>query len=123
MKVHIVIIPYVKLISGSLAACLLAPLSPLRLPSDISETLGRYKISESDLTSNMPCIFDNFAEMAYKEVEQPDGMQIPNDWGNLVESLPLLSEDYHYHLFGLRERTLIMILISVSRVLLCLLTT
>ena len=53
---------------------------------------------------------------------QPDGLQVPAQWMELIEALPLLSDRYFYHLFQLHERCLEMILCSVARVLLAILT-
>ena len=72
------------------------PLSPLNFSSDISEALGQHNISGSDMAANLPSDFNDFAERAYKAVEQPDVMQIPNNWGSLIGGLPLLSDDYYY---------------------------
>ena len=87
------------------------------MSGDISEAPGYY------MAANLPSVFADFAERAFRAIEQPDGMQVPTDWGKLIEGLPIMSDDYFYHLFSLRGRCLNMILSSVSRVWLCLLTT
>ena len=74
------------------------------------------------MTARLPRIFDVFARQAFKAAEQPDGLQVPAQWGALIGALPVLSDRFHFHLFGQRERCLEMILSSVARVMLCLLT-
>ena len=72
----------------------------------------------------LPQIFNVFALHAFQATEQPDGLQVPAQWMELIEALPLLSvsDRHHYHLFQLHERCLEMILCSVARVLLAILT-
>ena len=59
---------------------------------------------------------------AFQATQQPDGLQVLAQWMELIEALSLLSDRYHHHLFQLHERCLKMILCSVSRVLLAILT-
>ena len=73
-----------------------------------------------------PCflqqIFNLFALQALKATEEPDGLQVPEQWVVMIEALPLLSDRYYFHLFQLHERCLEMILCSVARVLLAIFT-
>ena len=62
------------------------------------------------------------ALQAHKATEEPDGLQIPEQWIVMIEALPLLSESYYFHLFQLHKRCLEMILCSVARVLLAIFT-
>ena len=63
-----------------------------------------------------------FALQAFQATKQPDGLQVPEQWMILIEALPLLSDRYYFHLLQLHERCLEMILCSVARVLLAILT-
>ena len=89
-------------------------------PSDPSEL--NQDISGTAMTAKLPRIFDTFAHRAFKAGEQPDGLQVSAQWVTLIGGLPMLSDRFHFHLFGQRERCLEMILSSVARVVLCLLT-
>ena len=70
----------------------------------------------------LPQIFHLFALQAHRATEEQDGLQIPEQWILLIEALPLISENYYHHLFQSHERCLEMILSSISRVLLAILT-
>ena len=66
----------------------------------------------------LPQIFNLLALQAFKATEEPDGLQVPEQWVVMIEALPLLSDRYYFHLFQLHERCLEMTLCSVARVLL-----
>ena len=74
------------------------------------------------MTGNLPRIFDVFALRAFQASQQPDGLQVPVQWVDLIGGLPMLSARFYYHLFGRNERCLEIILCSVARVLLAVLT-
>ena len=63
-----------------------------------------------------------FALQAFQATQQPDGLQVSAQWVELIEALPMLSDRFHHHLFQRNERCLEMILFSVARVLLAILT-
>ena len=74
------------------------------------------------MTGNLPRILDVFAHRAFQASQQPDGLQVPAQWVDLIGGLPMLSDRFYYHLFGQHERCLEIILCSVARVLLAVLT-
>ena len=74
------------------------------------------------MASHLPRIFDVFALQAFQATQQPDGLQVSAQWVDLIEALPMLSDRFHHHLFQQHERCLEMILCSVARLLLAILT-
>ena len=67
-------------------------------------------------------ILDTFAHRAFKAGEQPDGLQVPAQWVDLIGGIPNLSNTFHHPLFGQHERGLEFILSSVARIVLAVLT-
>ena len=74
------------------------------------------------MAAKWPRIFDTFAHRAFKAGEQPDGLQVPGQWVDLIGGIPNLSNTFYHHLFGQHERCLEYILSSVARVVLAILT-
>ena len=62
------------------------------------------------------------SDRVFLATQLPDGLQIPNDWLNLIHGMPLLSDDYYYHLFSQQERCIEFILCSISRMVMALIT-
>ena len=87
-----------------------------------SESFNTFQLTGQKMNNFLPENFNVFALHAFQATQQPDGLQVPAQWIELIEALPLLSDRYHYHLFQLHERCLEMILCSVARVLLAILT-
>ena len=74
------------------------------------------------MSAKLPRIFDVFAQRAFEAGQYPNGLQVPAQWVDLIGGLPMLSDRFHFHLFGQHERCLEIILCSVARVLSAVLT-
>ena len=79
-------------------------------------------VSCTIMAAKWPRIFDTFAHRAFKASEQPDGLQVPGQWVDLIGGIPNLSNTFYQYLFGQHERCLDYILSSVARVVLAILT-
>ena len=60
-------------------------------------------VSGAVMAGKWPRIFDTFAHRAFKAGEQPDGLQVPAQWVDLIGGIPNLSDMFHHHLFGQHE--------------------
>ena len=70
-----------------------APVSSTINDSDI------FSLTGSKMRNFLPQIFHLFTLQAHRATEDPDGLQIPEQWVVMIEALPLLSERYYFHLF------------------------
>ena len=61
-------------------------------------------------------------EAALVSTLAPEGQQFSDAWAKIIESLPMLSETYYFHLFEQRECSLTTIIGSVCCLLLRLFT-
>ena len=86
------------------------------------EPFNTLQLTGPMMASHLPRIFDVFALQAFQATQQPDGLQVSAQWVDLIEALPMLSDRFHHHLFQQHERCLEMILCSVARLLLAILT-
>ena len=86
-------------------------------PGDLNQ-----QITGAAMTAKLPRLFDVFAQRAFKAGQQPDGLQVPAQWVDLIGGLPMLSDRFHFNLFGQHERCLEIILSSMARVVLAVLT-
>ena len=86
-------------------------------PSDLNQ-----QITGAAMSAKLPRIFDVFAQRVFEAGQQSDGLQAPAQWMDLIGGLPMLSDRFHFHLFGQHERCLEIILSSVARVVLAVLT-
>ena len=71
------------------------PNPPASLFFDVIDISGADKMSD-----RWPRVFNALSDRAFVATQQPDGLQIPSDWLNLIHGMPLLSDNYYYHLFS-----------------------
>ena len=74
------------------------------------------------MADRWPRVFNALSDRAFLASQQPDGLQIPRDWLELIHGMPNLSDDFYYHLFSQQERCLEFILCSIARVVMTLIT-
>ena len=74
------------------------------------------------MADRWPRVFNALSDRAFLTSQQPDGLQIPRDWLDLIHGMPNLSDDFYYHLFSQQERCLEFILCSIARVVMTLIT-
>ena len=74
------------------------------------------------MADRWPRIFNALADRAFLASEQPDGLQVPGEWVDLIGGMPNLSNNFYHHLFGQHECCIEYILSSIARVVLALLT-
>ena len=84
------------------------PNPPASLFFDVIDISGADKMSD-----RWPRVFNALSDRAFLATQQPDGLQIPSDWLNLIHGMPLLSDNYYYHLLSQQERCIEFILCSI----------
>ena len=74
------------------------------------------------MADRWPRVFNALSDRAFLASQQPDGLQVPREWLELIHGMPNLSDDFYYHLFSQQERCLEYILCSIARVVMTLIT-
>ena len=52
------------------------------------------------MADRWPRVFNALSDRAFLASQQPDGLQIPREWLELIHGMPNLSDDVYYHLFS-----------------------